>query len=441
MAREYSRAGGKLARGISRIKELIEPGTTITYGVVQPGREDPSGVLFIRGGDIANGQVQVSKLRTITSSVSEQYERTRLRGGELVVSLVGNPGQVAIVPFSLAGANIARQVGLIRLRKEVDANYIKYYLLSPQGQDALGAHSLGSVQQVINLRDLKTLTIPIPSLREQSAISHTLTTLDDKIELNCAMNATLEQVAQALFKSWFVDFDPVTAKAAGRAPEGMDAETAALFPSEFEESALGQIPKGWHVGKIADVATNARRATAPSEVSPDTPYIGLEHMPRKSIALSEWGRAGNVISGKSAFDKGDILFGKLRPYFHKVGVAPVDGVCSTDVLVVKPSSPEWFGFLLAHLSSTDFINYVDANSGGTRMPRTDWESMSRYEIVLPCGKVAERFTQLMSQFVSQIHANIAQSNILAEVRDSLLPKLISGQLRIPDAERMVEVVS
>ncbi|HWP94476.1 MAG TPA: restriction endonuclease subunit S, partial [Gammaproteobacteria bacterium] len=198
------------------LSNLTDPDTPVTYGVVKPGPEDPDGVLFIRGGDIAAGRVLTEQLRTITREVSQQYRRTQLRGGEIVVSLVGNPGQVAIVPELLKGANIARQVGLVRLRDDVDTRFVKYFLSSPTGQKALGAHSLGSVQQVINLRDLKTVEIPVPPLPEQRAIAHILGTLDDKIELNRRMSQTLEQMARALFKSWFVDFDPVRAKLDGR---------------------------------------------------------------------------------------------------------------------------------------------------------------------------------------------------------------------------------
>ncbi len=155
------------------LSELAHPDSPITYGVVKPGKEDANGVLFIRGGDIVGGRVLVEQLRTITSEVSQQYRRTQLYGGEIIVSLVGNPGQVAIVPDELKGANIARQVGLVRLRHDVDARYVKYFLSSPKGQEDLGAHSLGSVQQVINLRDLKTVVVPIPPLQEQRAIAQT----------------------------------------------------------------------------------------------------------------------------------------------------------------------------------------------------------------------------------------------------------------------------
>ena len=146
------------------LSELTETNSPITYGVVKPGLEDPNGISFVRGGDISHGRILTEQLRTITPPVSQQYRRTQLRGGEILVSLVGNPGQVAIVPESLKGANIARQVALVRLSKYVDARFVKYYLSSPFGQGILGTHSLGSVQQVINLRDLKRIEVPVPPL-------------------------------------------------------------------------------------------------------------------------------------------------------------------------------------------------------------------------------------------------------------------------------------
>src|SRR5581483_11930241 len=184
------------------LSELTESDTPVTYGVVKPGDEDPEGVLFIRGGDIANGRILTGQLRTISKEISSQYKRTLLRGGEIVMSLVGNPGQVAIVPASLQGANIARQAALIRLRQDVDSRFVMYFLGSRIGHEALLAHSRGSVQQVINLRDLKTVGIPTPPLVEQRAIAHILGTLDEKIELSRRMNETLEAIARALFKSW-----------------------------------------------------------------------------------------------------------------------------------------------------------------------------------------------------------------------------------------------
>ena len=233
----------------SLLDALTENGSPITYGVVKPGAEGD--VPFVRGGDITGGRVLINQLRTITRDISQQYRRTLLRGGEILVSLVGNPGQIAIAPPSLVGANIARQVGLIRLKPGVDSRFISYFLQSPVGQKTLGARSLGSVQQVINLRDLKTVKVPLPPLPEQRRIAHILGTLDDKIENNRKTAKNLEAMAQAIFKSWFVDFDPVRAKMAGESRESickrlkLTPEILDLFPDRLVDSELGEIPEGW----------------------------------------------------------------------------------------------------------------------------------------------------------------------------------------------------
>ena len=260
---------------------------------------------------------------------------------------------------------------------------------------------------------------------EQRAIAHILGTLDDKIELNRRMNETLEAMARALFKSWFVDFDPVRAKAEGRDP-GLPKPLADLFPDSFEDSELGEIPKGWAVGMLGHVAEHPRRGVQPDSIAPDSPYIALEHMPKRCIALSDWGVADGLESNKFEFREGEILFGKLRPYFHKVGVAPVDGVCSTDIVVVAPKGEDWFEFVLGHVSSLKFVEYTNAGSTGTKMPRTSWDDMARYQLVLPPHAVAKVFTGLMLPLIHRIIEGIHESRTLAALRDALLPKLISG---------------
>lgn len=198
---------------------------------------------------------------------------------------------------------------------------------------------------------------------------------------------------------------------------------------------MGEIPKGWRVGTFGEVAQNPRRGVLPSELSPGTPYIALEHMPRQRIALDQWRVADDVASNKSRFKRGEILFGKLRPYFHKVGVAPTDGVCSTDILVVIPTAREWFGFVLGHISSVEFVNHTDAASTGTKMPRTNWSDMSRFEVIIPSGTVAAAFSHLSNPMFDRMITSIHETRSLTALRDALLPKLISGELRVPDAER------
>ncbi len=288
----------------------------------------------------------------------------------------------------------------------------------------------GSGQPLLNQTILSQIPATIPPLSEQRRIAHILGSLDGKIELNRLMNETLETTARAIFKSWFVDFDPVRAKMEGREPVGMDAETAALFPSAFQDSAIGKIPEGWEVGTLGEIAHNVRRSARVNEIDSEDVYIGLEHMPKRNIALSEWQTADGISSNKFRFRKGEILFGKLRPYFHKVGVAPIDGVCSTDILVIQPVESERFGVVLGLVSCDEFVAYTDAHSTGTRMPRTNWRDMSRYEIALPQMNIARKYTELIRPLLERIIDNIHQSHTLSQIRDALLPKLLSGEIRV-----------
>jgi type I restriction enzyme S subunit len=368
--------------------------------------------------------------------------RTRIREGDVLITIVGSVGQVAIVPAELHGWNIARAVAMIRPKKPELSRWISLVLRSPSAQHQLGVSANTTVQTTINLKDLRQLQVPFPRAAERRAIAHILGTLDDKIEINRKQNETLEATVRALFKAWFVDFEPVRAKMKGclqrgRSLSGFPAHLYDLFPDRFVESDIGLIPEGWRLGSLGEISINPRRGVRPDEIEEETPYIALENMPKRCIALSEWGVANSLESNKYKFRRGEILFGKLRPYFHKVGVAPVDGVCSTDMVVVAPKLPMWFGFVLAHVSSDAFVEYTSAGSTGTKMPRTTWTEMARYAVALPHEDVAASFNLHVDAASEKIIANIHDSITVAQLRDTLLPKLISGELRVPDAERII----
>ncbi|HVS09300.1 MAG TPA: restriction endonuclease subunit S [Planctomycetota bacterium] len=414
----------------------------MTYGVVKPGPEDPDGVLFIRGGDIADGRVLTGQLRTITREVSEQYRRTQLRGGELVISLVGNPGQVAIVPTSLKGANIARQAGLVRLREDVDVHFVKYFLGSQNGQESLGAHSLGSVQQVINLRDLKTVLIPTPPLTEQRAIAHILGTLDAKIELNRQMNETLEAMARALFRSWFVDFDPVRAKAEGRNP-GIPRPLADLFPESFEDSELGEIPKGWRVGHFGDVVEQLRDQENPLS-SPDVLYhhFSLPAFDEGQSPKIEYG--ATIKSLKSRLPTGVVLLSKLNPEIERVWLADVcpgeRSVCSTEFLVLRARSPFTRSFVYCLARSPLFRQQVEGLVTGTSKShqRAQVDSILNLAAVLPTSSIAAAFDRSADSLLVRTLECRRESRTLAALRDVLLPELISGEIRVRVGHKAVQ---
>ena len=316
--------------------------------------------------------------------------------------------------------------------------YYFYYFQSHHGRSAIRSIvEQGAGASGIRGRDLAALEVHWRPLRQQRAIAHVLGTLDDKIELNRRMNETLEEMARALFKSWFIDFDPVRAKIDGRwqrgqSLPGLPAYLYDLFPNRLVDSELGEIPEGWEVKAMGDVAEQRRNGVRPEHIDPDTPYIALEHMPKRCIALGDWGSADGLASGKFRFEQGDILFGKLRPYFHKVGIAPLDGVCSTDIVVISPKLPSWFGFVLGHISSSAFVDYTDAASTGTKMPRTKWADMARYRVVLPAIELAVDFTRLTQTWIIKMVSSIHASRTLSVQRDALLPKLVSGEIRAED---------
>jgi type I restriction enzyme S subunit len=386
------------------------------------------GVPLLRGQNIQPGRLDLTNLKYISTETHQKWKKSALKAGDVVIVRVGYPGTSCVIPEGMGDLNAASLVIVRPSKNKLDSHFLCYVLNSELGQQLIRGRLVGSVQQVFNTGTAASLEVLLPPLAEQKAIATVLGALDDKIELNRRMNATLEAMARALFQSWFVDFDPVRRNKdeGGRLKD----EISALFPDSFQDSALGLIPKGWTAGKLGDIGTNSRRGVQPSEIAANTPYIALEHMPRRCIALGGWEESADVASGKSAFKKGEILFGKLRPYFHKVGVAPLDGVCSTDILVLAPKLPEWFGFLLGHASSDELIQFTDLASTGTKMPRTNWGDISSFKVALPPKPIATAFTRNIQPMLDLIHANLHQSRTLATLRDTLLPKLLSGELSV-----------
>jgi type I restriction enzyme S subunit len=410
----------------------------VTYGVVQPGAQVSDGVPMIRVNNFGKHSLHLSDVMRISHEVERKYERTRINTGDVLITVVGSVGQVAIVPPELAGWNIARAVALIRPRSPAHTRWIAHFLRSPIAQHRMGIAANTTVQTTVNLKDLRAMNVPMPPEPIRRGISELLSALDDRIDLLRQTNTSLEAIAQTLFKSWLVDFDPVHAKAEGREPEAMDAATAALFPSQFEESELGLIPNGWRAGRLGELCQNIRSQAKPEALDSSTPYIGLEHMPRGSIALYDAGTADGLASGKFWYARNDVLFGKLRPYFHKVGVASHAGVCSTDILVIRANERSWFGYTTMQLSSDAIIAYATRLSNGAKMPRSSWNDIASYKVTIPGEELAAVFDGLVRSFVEKVHLNVEASISLANLRDTLLPRLISGKLRLPEAEAAIE---
>lgn len=403
----------------------------ISYGIVQPGAHDPGGVPIVRVNNLKDGRIETDDVLRVSGSIESNYARTRLRGGEVLLSLVGTLGECAVVPPELAGWNVARAVAVIPVAQNMDPRWVAICLRSPDVQELIRAWATTTVQATLNLRDVRRLPILVPPESVRNAITAVLFALDDKIEHNRRTSRALEGLARAMFKAWFVDFEPVHAKAAGATSfPGMPPEAFATLTTRFTDSELGLVPEGWTVATMGSVGVQRRDQVDPAEVDEATPYIGLEHVPRRDITLAEWGNAGAVGSSKFRFRTGDILFGKLRPYFHKVGPAPVDGVCSTDIVVMYPARPAYCAWLLMLAATDEFVSHTDQTSAGTKMPRTNWKDMAAFPVAVPQEPVAAAFERTVRPMLDLIKASIFESRKLAELRDYLLPKLLSGEVRV-----------
>ncbi|ASF48697.1 type I restriction endonuclease subunit S [Methylovulum psychrotolerans] len=399
-----------------------------------PGPDTPSGIPLIKVGDIKDGSIPLKPTYCVSEKTNEEHKRTQLVGDELLITLVGNPGECVVVKPSMAGWNPARAIAVIRLHDPSIRIYLKTVLESAASRHLIDAVLNTTVQKTLNLKDIRKLPIPMPPSNTIKNISAIADVLTNRIALLRETNATLEAIAQALFKSWFVDFDPVHAKQQGREPEGMDTDNAMLFPDDFEESAVGLVPRGWQVGTLGQITVSIKNQLPPSKLHADICYVGLEHIPRQSLSLTNWDNAQGLESAKAAFTKDDILFGKLRPYFHKVTIAPFDGVCSTDILVCQSKNPAYYGIVAMYLFSTALVDYAARLSNGAKMPRINWKDLAAYPICIPPGSLAAEYTKAIKPLFDKMTENVHQAKTLTTLRDTLLPRLISGQLRLPDAE-------
>jgi type I restriction enzyme S subunit len=399
------------------------------------------GLPMVRVTDVKYGFLNLSNTFRVDKEVFNEFSRRyKPKTNDIVITRVGSFGITALVQdtnFCL-GQNTAAI-----LPTDINPRYLYAALNSPMVRDQINAGAVGSTQKTLSLKVIKSLKVPRLGEKQENEIALLSGSIDNRIALLRDTNTTLEAIAQALFKSWFVDFDPVHANAAflenGQAPS-LPAEIQALFPSRLVESPQGLIPEGWEVGLLGDVAETSRKQVKPEQLSNETLYVGLEHIPRKQLGLDAWGSAEELASAKSAFERNDILFGKLRPYFHKVVIAPFEGVCSTDILVCRAKHDSYHYYVAMQLFSDELISYADRLSNGAKMPRINWKDLAAYEVVIPPNEIAETFSGMVEPMIGRILANVEKAQTLANLRDTLLPRLISGQLRLPEAEAVLAEV-
>ncbi len=333
----------------------------VSYGIVQPGSETTDGIPIVRVNNIRNGRIDTADMLKVEAEIEAKFQRSRLRGGEVLLTLVGTLGEVAIAPDNLHGWNVARAVGVIPVRKDPGGLWVSICLRSTFIQHCIRTWATTTVQATFNLRDLAKLPIPIPPKDTREAIASILGTLDDKIELNRRMNATLEAMARALFQSWFVDFDPVRAKLDGRQPAGLDSATAALFPDHFEHSEDGLLPVGWRHTAIKEVsAINAWTLSKTDDLG-SLEYVEISEVHRGDItSIATYPRGEEPSRARRRLRHGDTVLSTVRPdrgsYFLVLNPAE-NCVASTGFAVLTPTKVPW-SFMHAAMTRPEVFEHL-----------------------------------------------------------------------------------
>lgn len=333
-----------------------------------------------------------------------------------------------------------------------------YFFKSQAGKQLIQKIAKQTAAASITSTDLISQFVPYYSLSVQKEIAEFIFSFDARIELNRRMNETFGTMTQTLFKSWFVDFDPIidNALATGNnIPEALKVrseirnslgnnrkslpdEIRHEFPSAFKyNDEMGWIPEGWGKRCFSDIADHIRSNVKAEVTDQYDLYVGLEHIGKKQIFLTKSSNGQNIASNKSEFCKYDLLFGKLRPYFHKVCIAPNKGICSTDILVFRAKEDYYHSFMVSVAFSEPYVEYANLRSTGTKMPRANAKDMLAYPIVFPGKKILEVFNKMINPTWEKGLSATRDNTTLSSLRDTLLPKLISGELRIPDAEKLV----
>ena len=386
-----------------------------------------TGWIVVRSENIKNGKISLNApSHTDEASFRERIARSVPQAGDLIITREAPMGEIGMIPDGVTCCLGQRQVLIKPDAAKVDKHYLLYAMQSHFVQMQIGASdATGSTVSNLRIPLLKELAIPlIGDKLTQGRIAAVLSAVDAKIDLNNRINAELEALAKTIYDYWFVQFDFPDAN--GRPYKSSGGAMVC------NDTLKREVPMGWRVVQLGDLVDVVKEGVAPDVSDATTAYVGLEHIARKSIVLSEWSTADQATSQKVAFRNGDILFGKIRPYFHKVALTSIDGISSTDAIVMRPKNPEVTGLVLETVFAERFVAMATASSTGSKMPRADWNVMKRYGVALPGNRsnTLSKYQDLFEPIAGKIGLHVRQNRELIQLRDWLLPLLMNGQVRV-----------
>jgi type I restriction enzyme S subunit len=360
-----------------------------------------SGISLIRSQNVLDYSFSTEGLAYIGEDQAAQLDNVSVQTNDVLINITGDSvARVCLAPEDFLPARVNQHVAIIRaIPTKADAGFL-LYTLQYQKQRLLSLASAGATRNALTKQMLEVLDIAMPPIDEQRAISETLSALNRKIANNMAINHRLEQMAQAIFKSWFVDFEPFG----------------------------GVIPEDWREGILADICAYCTERIAICNLSPQT-YISTENMLANKGGFIEAASLPRI-QATTAFQKGDVLISNIRPYFKKIVYCDFSGGCSTDVLCFRPKKPLLSLLVLETLYADQFFDYMVAGSKGTKMPRGDKQQILQYRVAIPTEDILIDFNNILKPIIQQLMVNVAGNHRLANIRDTLLPRLMSGELSV-----------
>ncbi|MER5111980.1 restriction endonuclease subunit S [Serratia marcescens] len=461
-----------------KLEELLENAKGIAVGVMYPGDHTAKGIPLIKVGDVKDGYIASQPSFFISPEVDEEYKRTRLHGTELLITLVGNPGDCVVVEPHMAGWNAARALAVVRLKDISLREWLRYILLSKPAKHLIDARLNTTVQKTLNLKDIRELGIPIPPKHERDTIIKNVSSIERKKIVSSDINQTLEKMAQALFKSWFVDFEPVKAKAAvleaGGSQEdamlaamtaisGKDADalavferehpeqytelksTADLFPSAMQDSELISIPDGWERGHVVDVTEKIFSGGTPTTTKPE--YWGGDNNwfssgeTRNAFIINTEKRITSLGIKQSSTKKsilGDVLIASAGQGHTRgqTSLNMIDTYINQSVVAVRPKNKKMIAWLFLNLRSRYDEMRAISDSHSSRGSLTT-KLISGMPIIIPDDRILKKFENSTFPLFNFIGHKLSEIESLAKLRDTLLPKLLSGEITLPEVEQAI----
>jgi type I restriction enzyme, S subunit len=357
----------------------------------------------------------LSDLKYINKHAYDFLKKSKVYPGDILMNKIANAGSVYFMPELKRPVSLAMNLFLLRVDQEyANQRYIYYYLKA--NEKYVKSFAIGVATNTITKENVRNLVINLPKKSNQRKIVAILSAYDNLIENNTRRIQILEEMAQRIYKEWFVDF-----KYPGHENDQMI------------DSDLGMIPEGWEAGKL-DMIARLVKNKYDDQLHSNFPLLDLSRIPRKSNSISDFGESNEITTARIIFKKSNILFGAIRPYFHKVVYCPNDGITNSSVFVIENRDGFSNMYLFSNLFSKSTVKWASQHSGGTKMPVIGWSVFKNMPVIIPRTEILIKFDQILNPMLQKISNFVHKNQNLKKTRSLLLPKLISGKRDVSDLD-------